>query len=205
MKKLGVLVGLIACGLMAWSVMAAEPGRLMKGRYVTGEVELSLLAFQVGSMTLAEATSSTGGPVTTSTKPGLEQDDLAPAVVWADGETTKIQQTFRVPSDYLGDGRFIVLATNSNVTTPNKIDFDVVVIADGAGVGSTTNQTTVAFDDATAGYLDEVTLNPVTSFDSLTGGDLVTLRLWRDDAGSAVPSADLELKGVKFIYTQIGD
>lgn len=137
-------------------------------------------------------------PLTASTKPGLEIDDNMVSVVWADGETTPIQVTFRVPSDYVSSGRFKVLATESGTSTANQVDFDVYVNSDGVPSDSAaTGQTPVALA-GTSSTPDEVTLTPATDFASLTAGKWVTLRLWRDDV--ATGTNDLEVKGVVFEY-----
>lgn len=193
MKKLGVVLGFLACVMFVGSVMAAEPGRLVKGRYVMSVKELPLLSFQLDN----------GAELTTSTTPGLEEDDNIPGIVWADGETSPVQQTFMVPGDYLGDGRFRVFASVSNATTQNNLDFDVYSNRDGVTPDTAaTNQTTVNIDQV-SGYTAELSLVPVTDFDSLKAYDWVTIRIWRDD--TAIGTGDAEVKGVAFLYTPIGD
>ncbi len=142
---------------------------------------------------------SDGSPVTASTAPGIEIDDAMPNIVWADGETTPVIITFRVPYDYSSGGAFRVFATESDSTTPNQIDFDVYVNRAGSAIDSAaTGQTPVALDEATS-TPSVVTLTPATDFASLAAGDWVTLRIWRDDV--AAGSGDLEVKGVEFFYT----
>lgn len=193
MKKLGVVLGFLACVMFVGSVMAAEPGRLVKGRYVMSSVELPLGAFQY----------DTGGPLTGSTDPTLEEDDAIPCISWADGETTPAQQSFMVPGDYLGDGRFKIFCTESSSTTPNQLDFDVYVNSYAAAADSSaTGQTPVALDQTTTTG-SWVTLIPATDFDSLEAYDIVTLRMWRDD--TAIGDGDLEAKNAVFLYTPIGD
>lgn len=137
--------------------------------------------------------------LTASTAPGLEVDDSISAIVFADGEVTPIQQTFRVPPNYSSGGSFRVFCTESNSTTPNQVDFDVYVNRDGvASDASATNQTPVALA-GTLSTPDEITLTPATDFASLAAGDFVTLRLWRDDTADG--SGDLEIKGAWFVYT----
>lgn len=138
-------------------------------------------------------------PVSVSTYPNFELDDLLPNIVWADGETTPVFVTFRVPTDYYSGGAFRVIATESDSTTPNQIDFDVYVNRSGrAAASSASNQTPVALAGTTATpYV--VTLTPSTDFSSLAAGDWVTLRIWRDD--TATGTGDLEVKGVEFFYT----
>lgn len=143
--------------------------------------------------------STDGVILTNATAPGLEIDDLVPAIVWADGETTPVTITFRVPSDYLSGGAFRVMATESDSTTPNQVDFLVYVNKDGqASDAAATDQTPVALAGTTS-TPDVVTLTPATDFASLAAGDWVTLRIWRDNV--AAGTGDLEVKGVEFFYT----
>jgi len=152
-------------------------------------VQLPLMAF----------THNGSAAITASSAPGLEADDNVMNVVWADAETTPIQVSFRVPADYASGGAFAVFATESNSTTPNQVDFDVYVNADGtAADASATDQTPVALAGTTS-TPDEVTLSVATDFSSLTAGNWVTLRIWRDDVADG--SGDLEVKGVAFYYT----
>lgn len=140
-----------------------------------------------------------GNTVSSSTAPGIETDDLVPALVWADGETTSAQISFRVPSDYSSGGLFKVFATESDSTTPNQVDFSVYVNADGSAAdAAATDQTPVAIDGVTSTGT-EITLTPATDFASLAAGNWVTLNIWRDD--TATGTGDLEVKGVAFYYT----
>jgi hypothetical protein len=142
---------------------------------------------------------SDASPITATTAPGIEVDDLIPNIVWADGETTPVMITFRVPTDYSSGGAFRVIASESDSTTPNQIDFDVYVNKDGVAADSAaTGQTPVALA-GTAATPDVVTLTPATDFSSLTAGSWVTLRIWRDNV--AAGTGDLEVKGVEFYYT----
>jgi len=137
--------------------------------------------------------------ITSSTAPGLESDDYISNIVWADGETTPVQISFRVPGDYASGGAFKILATESNSTTPNQVDFDVYVNADGSAADSSaTDQTPVALAGTTS-TPDEITLTVATDFASLAAGNWVTLRIWRDD--TATGSGDLEVKGAVYYYT----
>jgi len=148
---------------------------------------------------LAAAVVEASGPISTSTVPGIEIDDLLPNIVWADGETSSAQITFRTPADYSSGGAFLVLATESDSTTPNQIDFSVYVNSDGTVADSSaSNQTPVALAGDTA-TPDEVTLTVATDFATLAAGDWVTLNIWRDD--TAAGTGDLEVKGLVFYYT----
>ncbi len=139
-----------------------------------------------------------GVMMTAGTAPGIEEDDLIPGIVWADGEITPVCQTFRIPADYSSGGAFRILATESDSTTPNEIDFEVYVSVDGAAAdAASTNQTPVALAGTTA-TPDVVTLTPATDFASLAAGYWVTFYHWRDNA--AAGTGDLEVKGVEFYY-----
>lgn len=160
-------------------------------------IQLPLTAFMVENGNGSTVGTSVA-PLTASTTPGMEVDDSLAALVWADGETSPIQVTFRVPTDYVSTGRFKVIATESDSTTANQVDFDVYINVDGtASDASATNQTPVALTGDTA-TPDEITLTPGTDFASLAAGDWVTLRLWRDDVADG--TGDLEIKGVVFEY-----
>lgn len=146
---------------------------------------------------LMSFTHNGSAPITASTAPGLEVDDLISNIVWADGETTPIQTTFRVPSDYASGGAFKIFATESDSTTPNQVDFDVYINSDGSAADSSaSNQDPVAMTGTTP---EEVTLTPATDFASLAAGNWVTLRIWRDNTADG--TGDLEVKGVAFYYT----
>lgn len=162
-------------------------------------VPLPLLGFTVSIDAIPRPLSGITGV------PRLEYDDNYPAIVWADDETTPVEITFRVPNDYSSAATpsFRILCTESDSTTPNKIDFDVLVLVDEdghSGVTTSTNQTAVdlAGDTSTA---DEVTLTPATDFNSLAAGNWVRLRLWRNNSGVTNAPGDLEVKGVAFYYT----
>jgi hypothetical protein len=162
------------------------------------QIQLPLNSFMVESGGDGSSVGTTPAPLSTSTAPGLEIDDNMVSVVWADGETTPIQVTFRVPADYVTSGRFKLFATESGTSTANQVDFDVYVNADGvASDSAATGQTPVALA-GTSSTPDEITLTPATDFASLSSGKWVTLRLWRDDV--ATGTNDLELKGVVFEY-----
>jgi len=153
-------------------------------------IPLSLVSF---------VSSIDGAPLTTSSGPGFEIDDSISNIVFADGETTPILVTFRVPSDYASGGAFNVIATESDSTTPNQIDFDVYINSDGtAADAAATGQTPVALAGTTS-TPDEVTLTVATDFASLAAGNWVTLRIWRDDTADGTGA--LEVKGVAFYYT----
>lgn len=166
------------------------------GGVTAGEIADVVRYYQLPLMSF---THNGSAAITASTAPGLEIDDLVSNIVWADGETTPIQTTFRIPSDYSSGGLFKVFATESDSTTPNQVDFDVYVNADGtAADAAATGQTPVALAGTTS-TPDEITLTVATDFASLAAGKWVTLRIWRDNTADG--TGDLEVKGVAFYYT----
>lgn len=153
---------------------------------------LRTLPLPLGSFTIL------GTPVTASTAPGYEIDDTLANIVWADGETTPIQITFRVPADYDKNGKFKLFVSESNSSTPNQIDYDVYINkADNSTAvdSAATNQTPVAMVGTTP---ETVTLNPTTELTSLKAGDYLTFRVWRDNVANG--TGDLELKDAVFEY-----
>ena len=134
-----------------------------------------------------------------STKPGVELDNANTAIVWSDGEATAVEAKFRVPSDYIEGGKFRVFVDeSSDGATTNQVDFAVYVNGTAeAWDSATTNQTPVALA-GTPGTPTVVTLTPATDFSALAAGDIVTVRLWRDD--TAVGTRDLELYYAEFYY-----
>jgi len=157
--------------------------------YQTSTVQLPLLGF---------ITTNVDPILSATSAPGVEVDDYIPNLVWADGETTPAMVSFRVPVDYSSGGAFKILATESNSTTPNQIDFDVYVNGDNQAIdASATNQTPVALAGTTA-TPNEVTLSVTTDFAALSAGKWITLRVWRDDVADG--TGDLEVKGVAFYY-----
>lgn len=144
-----------------------------------------------------------GSILTTSTVPGITTDDGVINLVWADTETSVGVTTFRIPADYASGGAFKVIATQSASSTKCEVDFNVLVNTSGSTIDSSaTGQTPVQL--TTLGSTpSEITLTPATDFASLAAGDWVTLRIWRDDAGTNAGTNDLEVKGVAFYYTAI--
>ena len=160
---------------------------------VIGSNEKSV-QFGVNDFLLPDAVSS----LSSSTQPGLETDNELLAIVWADGETTPAQVTFRVPQNYNSGGAFKVFVDESSSTTPNQVDFQVYVNTSGTSWDSSaTGQTPVALA-GTATTPTLVTLTPATDFDSLAAGDIVTLEVWRDNVVTA--EGDLELYYGEFYF-----
>ena len=143
-------------------------------------------------------------PLTDGTTPSIEEAIVSniPTIKWDDNETTPAVRNFRVPLDYLGNGQLRFIAS-SEATGGNAAyyDYDTFVkTIDGATALSGTATTNPAAAQLTtaggAGSPAEVTLTP-TDWSSLTAGQLVTVRLFRDDT----TAFDLYVWEVEFIYT----
>jgi hypothetical protein len=155
----------------------------------------------VGTVDLPILSATTAGaPLSASTTPKLEIDNLLPAVVWVDGDASPVQITLRVPADYVSGGAFRVFADSSDSTTPEQVDFSVYVNGHNTAWDSAaTGQTPVALSTA-ASTPCVVTLTPATDFASLAAGKVVTLNLWRDDDSSG--TGDLEVYYAEFFYNR---
>jgi hypothetical protein len=151
--------------------------------------------------TFAYAADASPVKVTTAGIPGLEIDDVLPNIVWADGETSPVLVTFRVPTDYSSGGAFRLMCTESVSTTPNRVDFDVYVNRNGRAAASSASDQTPVVLAGTTSTPSVITLTPGTDFVSLAAGDWVTIRIWRDDNAVYGATGDLEVKGVEFFYT----
>ncbi len=143
---------------------------------------------------------STIAPLSATTTPGLELDNLLPCIVWADSEATPAMITFRVPDDYLSGGAFRLLCDSSSSSTPVQVDFSVYVntVTSVSWDAAATDQTAVALSSSAASPC-MVTLTPATDFASLDSGHCVTLRVWRDDVSDG--DGDLEVSYIEFYYT----
>lgn len=165
----------------------------------TKYLELPMAAFVVNS----SATWPTNGiaPLSASTIPGYEYDDSILGVVWADGETTPIEQTFVVPNDYVSGGAFEAFFTRSGVADPPSVDHEVWINRNAyARDVSATNQSATELNYMYSSSPQEVALSVTTDFATLAVGDRVTFKMWRDDTDTSPD--DLELKGaVLFTYT----
>ncbi len=164
---------------------------------------ITLTTPNIGSVNLpinSFLSSADSSPITTSTAPGLEIDNILPDINWADNETTPVLVTFKVPGDYLSGGAFQLFCDSSNSTTPEQVDFDVYINGHGtAWDSSVTGQTPVAVSTG-AGTPCIVTLTPATDFTSLAAETVVTLRLWRDNVSDG--TGDLEVYYCEFYYNR---
>ena len=143
------------------------------------------------------------GPVvlSASTKPGYAMYQNRLVLAYPDGgAVTPVVVSFRVPQDYLSGMSFRVVASESDSTTPNQIDFLVYTTGDGEPYPtSITNQTPVALA-GTVATPDVVTLTVATDFDLLAAGDFVTLAIWCDNAADG--TGILYIDSVQAVYTK---
>ena len=137
-------------------------------------------------------------PLTTTSTPRLSLDNGLVALEWDDGDESYAQVTFKVPDDYLFNGKFKILTDYDSGSDNPPIHFRVFVNGDG-DVWDTAATAQTAVDPAgTAGTPELSTLTVATDFSSLTGGDIVTLQVARSDQDSS--TADLEVYYVEFYY-----
>lgn len=148
---------------------------------------------------------NTAAPLSTSTTPGLEVSSSMAAVVWSDGETSRVGVQFMIPGDYYSGGAFRLFCTQGSMTTttPEKVDFHVLLNSNGAAADSTvTAYSAVSLVGTTP---EVVILTPSTDQSSFAADKQVTLYLWRDDSTGSVAvatgTADLRIHGIQFYYT----
>lgn len=143
----------------------------------------------------------TPADITASTAPGLEQDNSIPALVWADGETTTADITFRVPDSYESGAGFRIIASNGSLasTDANQLAWGFFENTVGSAWDTAVwNDTPLDVEgDSTP---DLVTISESTVFSNISAGSLVTLKLWRFDGGTT-GTADMEIYAVDFYYT----
>jgi hypothetical protein len=220
MKKLFVIVAL---AMFVLSVPAFGAGLLevndqhMKGswtfwRDITVKRNTTLEGNLTVSGTLAVSTNRSfrlplaasfitgGGPVAAdgTTAPGMAATDSVPALVWATGENSPVEWTFRVPADFSSGLGFRVLASSSAVDTPPEIDWSLTVNEDDTAFASALAQTAVSMGASCNVSNEEVTLTPdATAVSAIGAGDWVTLKIWNTDTGNGT----LEVKGVEGLFT----
>lgn len=165
-----------------------------------GQVRLTIQSF-----TVTDSDGNVMGPVTTSTTPGLELDNSLASLVWADGEVSYAQVTFRVPDDYVSGGAFRVICDQSDDASPVEVDFEVYANTLDAEATpwnvSHTDETPVARGLLDSGSPATVTLTPTTT---IAAGKLVTLNMWRSNRStgtSANATGDLEVYYAEFYYS----
>lgn len=145
---------------------------------------------------------TTGVQLTSSTAPALLIDSTGDFeyLSWADGEEDPIYLNHSVPRDYSSSSYYKVTAHQPLTGVLESIDFDVRVNAEvGTAWDSTvTDQTPV--DITGVNEPATVTLTPTTDFASLAAGDMVRLRLWRNNA-AGTGTQNLEITAIKFCTT----
>lgn len=140
---------------------------------------------------------ASGIPLAAATEPGSVIANNVPAAEWAQSETAKISNTFRVPSDYVSGANFICTFTLDAASADTTVDFEVFVnVAAAAFDAAATNQTPVAIADDTTNN-QAITLTVAT--DTFAAGNLVTFNVWR--AAGTGAGSNLNLLGCYLSYT----
>lgn len=143
-------------------------------------------------------TLNTSGNLTTTTQPGLESDNSLTSVVWADGETTPIHTTFRVPDDYTSGGNFRIVASQSSADAGNcQIGWGFYLNQDGETWDTSRWDGSFITVTGTA-TPDYIVLTESTAFSSIAAGDLITIEFWRTD--DVAGTGDLEIYYAEFYY-----
>jgi hypothetical protein len=198
-KKIATL--LLAVMLIA--VLATSASALIRGRNIedlTRSINIPIQEFSISG-------TSAYTPLSASTTPGLEMDNLIPSMVWSDGEAaSKAVVTFQLPATFVGENvgdlTFNLLCDQSTASsTTSYVDFDIYINTNGAG-----NWDAAAVNNAataltlTAGSTQKVTLTlGAVETAALNPGDWITLEIWRDDT-TGTGTADLEVYGVTVNY-----
>lgn len=139
----------------------------------------------------------------------IENADGLWKMLFDDSQTESCLWQFRLPENYISSPILNIIYSMASATS-GKIDLevDVMAISDGDSqdidsanfdsINEVVGGTTVP---ATAGYIDEIEI-PLTNNNSLSGGDLVIIRLHRDhDDTDDTASGDVEILGTTFKYT----
>jgi hypothetical protein len=180
--------------------------------YIKGDVEIDGTLYadggsEVGSVTrsfslpLGGAAVDGGNDIDDASTPDLTSGDNIPTIVWADSsETTSIQWTFRIPSDF-SSGLVVYALVSSNEASGSgtKLDWAVTVNTDGGGFASPTSQDLVECTSAGLDVSNEVLtlVSDATAEALYSAGKWVTLELFN----ASTNDDDLELKGVDVTYT----
>jgi hypothetical protein len=138
-----------------------------------------------------------------STSPGLEVDNNLPAIVWADGETSHIKVTFKIPADYASGGAFRAFIDTTDDSAETQLDWKYTKTESGGTWDATPTEETAISKHAPygagAGTPTTVTLTPTAAGWAVSAGDIVTVTLWRTD--DTASTSDLELYYLDFYYT----
>lgn len=136
-------------------------------------------------------------PLAAATVPITKKVNNVSVLQWAQGDTAKVQATFRVPADYVSGFTFVCMFHLEAASADTTVDFEVWVNRTGAAFdAATTNQTPVAVSNNTANNQD-ITLTVAT--DTIQADDVVTFAVWRA-AGTGAGSY-LDLHDCRFAYT----
>ena len=207
MKKTWIY-SLLLAGLLA--ACAAAP--VLQGTVYLRNANLQADANSIGNLSnvflanrtrykeinLSDFTLSADGVVlSAATVPGMVLANLLPALEWAQGETAKIQASFRVPEDYVSGASFKCMFSLDAASADTTVDFNIYVNRSGLAYdAATTNQTPVAVANDTTKNND-ITLTVAT--DTFRAADLVTLELWR--AAGTGAGSNLNFMGCYLEYT----
>lgn len=156
------------------------------------------IGFTPGEFVSLDVAGTTVVPLTASSTPRLSVDNGLVAMEWDDGDESYAQVTFKVPDDYLMNGKFKILTDYDGGSDNPPIHFRVYVNGDGDTWDAATTAQTAVDPAGTAGTPELSTLTVATDFASLAAGDIVTLQIARSDQDSS--TADLEVYYVEFYY-----
>lgn len=142
-----------------------------------------------------------GDDLDDASEPDLKNIDSTVAAVWEDsGETTAIQWSFLVPSDYATGMVFYALVSSDDASgAASKLDWAIISNADDTGFASPTAQDLVACTSATLDASNEVlTLTPdATGAALFVAGRIITIEVFN----ASTNDDDLELKAFWAGYT----
>lgn len=138
--------------------------------------------------------------ITNATIPAMNLQNQLTALVWADGEESYAQVTFKVPADYVSGGGFRAMVDYNTGSDNPEIQYFVYVNTDGTAWDTTYTRQTPVDPGGTAGTPVLVNLPIATDFASLAAGDVVTFAIDRSDEESS--AANLEVYYVEFYYNE---
>jgi hypothetical protein len=152
--------------------------------------------------TVADFLLNTPAALTASTQPGLELDNGRTSIVWADGETTPVQVSFKVPYGYASGGNFYILASSSAQSDGTcGIGWGIYDNTVGSAWDTTRWNGTPATVEGTA-TPDLVSLTATAFGTAISAGDEITIDIWRWDGntsdGQSTGTGDLEIYGAYF-------
>ncbi len=136
-----------------------------------------------------------------STAPGMAETDNVPAIVWASSaEQTKVQWTFRRPTDYVSGLGFRILMSASATSALQSIDWQLWINDDGTAFDAGA----IAQDAVAPASSDYDTKNEIldlaidaTGESAISAGSFITVDIW--NAGTSDDTT--EIKGIQAYYT----